>query len=424
MNQLYKPDQASYRRAYEVELEFMKEVVKTSGNGSDIGANLGLNLRFFEQWRDGLRDDASRILGNKGEADFSRDFSNALRRAKAWIQTIVREYLSHLATVVDPIDEVASAGVSDLARWSRGDLGIMKPNGTFDDDLASVCSVADSWGDDHELIPEESLRELTLASKICRLEAVDPWEYVTLDMAKINEISTERVWSGRKIMLTVNYAVRRLGKYRGYVHPSVPLTFGEDRASVPDDAIGKTIRMKCRVVKDGQKTYLVLTKSRPKEIEATILKEEEPDPSAPTQRRAARDRRGIMNVVVGVGVNGVWRAATPEDSEKFSDLVRLRLWREPLVLSEHTQWQNPERSSDYRRVKLLGRLRRDSFAGGPLLVATSVEHQIIDVGTLLSSLGAKTTLNHDIYRAARIRRVLVPKLFGGNIDQLDRLGGP
>lgn len=421
MEPIFFPDQADYRRPFEDEREYIRQAVQASG--SDLGPNFSPSDRFYDAWRQFPVDDASRRMGLIGADEFSRLFAASLRRAKAWVQDIIRDHLRDLATVLDPIDEVASGGTPNLVAWSRGELGILRPNGHAADDLSEVCPIADRWGDDEDLVIEESLRELTLASKIRRLEAVDDWESVTRDMTRINELCSERLWVGRKVVLTVNYAVYKDGEKKGYVHPDVPITFGPHRPTVTWDSEPRNRQVKCRVVRDGETVWLILTKSRPKDLEATILKEEEVVQSGATfKSRVALDRRGIMHVLVAVGIRGQWRAAVPADCETFGSLARARLWTEPLrLVAEHEHWKNPESSPDYQRVKMLGRFYRHSYRNNTLLVAPSVEHQIIAIETLLSSLGAQTTLNHDIYRAGRIRRVLVPKLFEGNFRRLGML---
>ncbi len=417
MTKLFLPDQADYRRTFEAEREFMRQVVEAAG--ADAGPNFTPSERFYDAWRRFPDDDASRILGLIGAGEFARRFEGSLRRAHAWILTIIRDHLRHLATVLDPIDEVTSGGVLNLARWSGGELGILGPNGHMDDQLSDVCSIADGWGDDHDLIREESLRALTLASKFMRLGAVDDWGYVTQDMTRLNELCSERLWGDRKVVLTINYAVHKDGEHRGQVHPEVPITFGKERANITWDSEQRSQPVKCRVVKNGEITYLVHTKSRPKDLEATVLKEMELDPKSDVPKcRTALDRRGIMHVLVAIGVAGTWRVATPDDNETFAALVRERLWRPPLFLSDRTQWQNPESHPDYKRVKLLGRYHRLSFRAEDIEVRPSVEHQIISLITLLSSFEARTTLNHDVYRAERVKRVLVPLLFAGNFARL------
>lgn len=414
---IFYPDQADYRRQFEEERDHIRAVVQEAK--STAGPSLTIDERFYAAWCHHPRDDAARFMSLIGADEFSRLFAVSLRQAKQWIERIIRDHLSNLATVLDPIDEVASGGTPDLMRWARGELGTLLPNGKLGDDLGAICPIADRWGDDHDLLIDESLRVLTLASKIRRLEAVDGWEYVTRDMTRINELCSERLWEGRKMVLMVNYAVQKAGDRQGYVHPDVPITFGSVRAAPTWDSEVRTIPVKCRVVTDGGRLYLVLTKSRPKDIEATILKEEELEsgPSGP-RCRAARDRRGIMHVLVAVGERGDWRVAVPKDCEAFEEVVRSRLWRTPLVLEDHAPWKNPESNPDYRRVKLLGRLHRRSYRSDDLEVHPSVEHQIIAIETLLSSLGAKTTLNHDVYRHERIRRVLVTKLFEQHFNSM------
>lgn len=418
MDPIFYPDKADYRRTFEEERDCIRRVVEASG--SDLGPNFSPSDRFYDAWRRFPEDDASRRMGLIGADEFSRLFAASLRRAKAWVQDIIRDHLRDLATVLDPIDEVASGGTPNLVAWSRGELGILRPNGHATDDLQAICSIADRWGDDEDLIVEESLRELTLASKIRRLEAVDDWESVTRDMTHINELCSERLWVGRKVVLTVNYAVYKDGDKKGYVHPGVPITFGSNRSGVTWDSEARHRQVKCRVVRDGDTVWLVLTKSRPKDLEATILKEEETILEDGRQKcRVALDRRGIMHVLVAVGARGVWRVATPADCGTFGALAHARLWTDPLRLfDEHEPWKNPESSPDYVRVKMLGRFYRHSYRNSMLRVAPSVEHQIISIETLLSSLGAQTTLNHDLYRAGRIRRVLVPKLFDANFRHL------
>jgi hypothetical protein len=416
---VFMPDRADYRRPFSVERGLMQQVVALSGNGVEPGTNFNADQRFYQYWRAAIDDDASRIIADQGRRAFERAFFSALRRSKQWIQHLVEHHLREYVAALDPIDEVSSAGVRNLAAWARGDLGIYAPDARLQMDLSALCPIADSWGDDEGLIPVESLHELTLASKMVRLEAVDPWSSVTDDMGWINELSAARLWYDRKVVLTVNYCVRSQGEYQGYVHADVPITFGNDRVQTPADAGQRTLRMKCRVVVDGETTYLVMTRSRPKDLETTILKEEEPDPGDPKgSRRAARDRRGIMHVLVAVGVRGIWRVATPTDLDSFTELVKVRLWHEPLRLEDHNQWQNPETSPDFVRRKLLGRLYRKSHRDGSLPVAVSVEHQAILVTTFLSSLEAQTNLNHDIYRGQRIRRVLMPVLFSEHFERL------
>lgn len=418
MKKPFSPDKANYRRSFEEERENVLRAVHSSG--VDLGLNFSPDQRFYHSWRDNPVDDASRILGNIGSDEFMRLFSGSLRQAKQWIQALIRDYLREYVTVLDPIDEVASGGTLDLARWSRGELGILQSNSGLLDDLETVCSIADSWSDDEDLIVEESLRELTLASKICRLEAVDPWDHVARDMTRINELCSERLWVGRKIVLTLNYAVYEDGEKRGYVHPGVPVTFGKHCAPMVPGASPRSIRAKCRVVVDGDTLFLVLTKSRPKDLETTVLKELERNPkSLSDERRVARDRRGIMNVVVAIRRAGKWRVATPEDNEVFAELAHARLWRSPLHPEPFTPWLNPESSPDYSRVKLLGRFHRRGYRSpGARLEALSVEHQVICITTLLSAQEAGTTLNHDIYRRDRVLRVLIPVLFKGNFERL------
>lgn len=419
MTVFFMPDRANYRRPFSAEREFMRRVVELSGNGVEAGTNFNPDQRFYQRWREGIDDDASRLAADQGRRAFERGFLGALRLSKKWIQHLVEYHLREYVAALDPIDEVSSAGMRNLASWARGDLGIYAPDARLQMDLSVICPIADSWGDDEGLISVESLNELTLASKIVRLEAVDPWSSVTDDMGWINELSAERLWYDRKVNLTVNYCVRTEGEYRGYVHPDVPITFGKAVSTPVADSALRNLPMKCRVVVDGVTTYLVMTRSRPKDVETTILKEEEVDPRDPLGgRRAARDRRGIMHVLVAVGVNGVWRVANHADLDSFTELVKVRLWHEPLRLEVHDQWQNPETSPDFVRRKLLGRLYRKSHRDGSLPVAVSVEHQIILVTTFLSSLEARNNLRHDIYRGQRIRRVLVPELFGEHFKRL------
>lgn len=414
---LFLPDKADYRRSFEDEREFMGQVINAAG--ADAGPNFTPSERFYDAWRRFPEDDASRILGLIGADEFARRFESSLRRAHTWILAIIQEHLSHLATVLEPIDEVTSGGTLDLVRWSGGELGQLGPNGHMDEQLTDICSIADGWGDDHDLIREESLRALTLASRFQRLGAVDGWGYVTKDMTRLNELCSERLWVGRKMLLTVNYAVYKDGDHRGQVHPEIPITFGKERASVTWDSEQRSQPVKCRVVRDGGTTYLVHTRSRAKDLEATVLKEMELDPKSSVPRcRTALDRRGIMHVLVAIGVAGNWRVATPDDNQAFAALVSKNLWQPPLFLSDKSQWQNPESHPDYKRVKLLGRYHRVSFRTEDIEVRPSVEHQIISLVTLLSSFEARTTLNHDVYRAERIKRVLVPKLFGGNFARL------
>lgn len=416
---VFMPDMATYRRPFAAERKIMQQVVVLSGNGVEPGTNFNADQRFYQRWREGVDDDASRIIADQGRRGFERLFSSALRRSKQWIQHLVEHHLREYVAALDPIDEVSSAGVRNLATWARGDLGIYAPDARLQMDLSVICPIADSWGDDEGLIPVESLHELTLASKMVRLEAVDPWSSVTDDMGWINELSAARLWYDRKVILTVNYCVRSQGEYQGYVHTDVPIIFGNHVTQVPADGSQRSLRMKCRVVVDGETTYLVMTRSRPKDVETTILKEEEVDPRDPNGGcRAARDRRGIMHVLVAVGVRGVWRVATHADLDGFTELVKVRLWHEPLRLEDHDQWPNPETSPDFVRRKLLGRLYRKSHRDGSLPVAVSVEHQIILVTTFLSSLEARTNLKHDIYRGQRIRRVLMPELFGEHFKRL------
>lgn len=415
MDRVFYPDKAQYRRPYKDEMEFMHEVTRglrtlDSPNTTDIED-------FYLTWC-GLRgDDAARRMQIIGAGEFWWRFGVALREAQGWISSIVERYLPELQTQIDPIDEPASGGGLDLVRFVQERSAL--PDLTSRPPVKELYAYADSWADDDDLLPIEALRKLTIASKIVALEAIDPGHDLNRDMTVLNELCNERLWEQGKLMLTVHYAIYRDPKKFGRLHPDVPITFSEKPSSVPLDAIACSLEPKCRIARDGDRIYLVMTTVRPKELLPTIIKEEELD--EPTEEnpnpgcRPALDRRGLMHVIVAVIENGVWRAGTQGDAQSFADFTRHRLWRSPILEEPDRLRRNLDTSTAYRNVKIMGRLHRSSYRGASLMVAPSIEHQIVPIGMNLAAKHATDGLNHSRYREGRIRRIIIPQWFGPHL---------
>ena len=345
-----------------------------------------------------------------------------MQRARIWMNNVIQEHLSDLVTTIDPIDEVASGSVKDILTWGRGVKIAHRPDPSAPADVRELIPIADSWEDDDDLALEEALNVTTTASKIMALNLVDEPDHVRHDMTKLNECLNERLWIGNKVILTVNYATALNGEGKIRLHPGVPITFGSVMDSVPTEAQRQSYELKCRVIRHGRRLYVVLTTTRPKEPFPTFLKEEELDKPTPENPipgcRPALDRRGIKHVIVAVGeAGGPFRPATYDDAVEFADYCRRTLWVNELRIEPDSARKNADSNPDYQVVKIMGRLHRMSLRGAQMNVAVSVEHQIVPLPLELETRHANDSLNHKIYRAGRVKRLLVPLWFGKHLSR-------
>jgi hypothetical protein len=404
-NSAFKPDKAKFYRPFDEEMRLAEQFAERAL--SDSGRVFSNQQRVYSSWIRLRDDDAGARAQLLSAETFGSRFEYSIREAERAIETVIEEHLSHLTTTLDPIDEIASADdpwdLIQIIAEDRTDR--IRREATEVREQYPVAFARERRAN-MEVI--EALRKLAIGSQLMALEVVDPMADVSRDLRIVNHYVKERLFTARDtVKVKVNFVFKDDENH--LLYPDIPVTLGESSyGMLPDDSTLYSVPYVCHVVPDevNDRTFIVQSKSRPKEPYTTIIK---------LARRNVLDRRGLRHLVVAVGEGSLWRVATREDVAAYADLCRRKFWIEDMIEEGDTSPPNPDSSSTYWSEKIMGRLLRKSRRGAENMVAPSVEHQIIPLATDASDRFAKDGTSHAAYRRRVITKYVLPDWFSWHL---------
>jgi hypothetical protein len=393
----FKPDQARYFRPFPEEYILAGQLIERCGDTVPI-----LHSEYdwlFKNWCELHQDDAGTLAGLVGSRDFHVIFQHATRDVQNAVEDVIDRHLSELTTILDPIDEIASCDDA----WDMIQVGLedrterIRQEG---EDVKVLYEIAESFERRAELEVAELRRKISLASQYTALELVDPAIDVSRDLTIVNRLNRERMFTnGHILRLKVNFVLKTDKQH--LLYPGFPITFGTPTyGALPQDAQVKTIPYTVRVVvdEDNGTTFLVQTKSRPKARDVSIIKL--------SRGRQLQDRRGVRHLIVAVKDTHGWRVATRDDAEEYRRIARKNLWAHELQEGPDTSPPNPDSSSTYWSLKIMGRLVRESRRRKNVIVAPSVEHQITIIEVDIADRYAIDGTGHADYRKRIITKYI------------------
>lgn len=398
----FKPDKATFFRPFSEEFLLVEQLAERCLGVQ--GKRFNNRERLFLAWCD-LRsnDDAGARLRVLGADVFARMFERAIRDAQEAIERVIVKYLDKYSTTIDPIDEIASCDDPwDLIEIIAEDRTERIRLESLDVKTEFPFAFARERRADLEKI--EAMRKLAIGSQILALEAVDPMADVSRDLTIVNKLVKERLFTKHgAIRVRVNFILNKQDHY--LPHPDFSVTLDDhDYGKLPEEAIAGSLPYVCRVAPDpeNKRTFIVQSKSRPKEAYATIIK---------NQRRSVMDRRGLRHLVVAVIEDDVWRVATREDVELYAEFARRKLWVNELQEEPDTSLPNPDSSQRYWSRKIMGRLVRKSRRGAEALVAPAVEHQMIPLDVDIMNRFGRDGTDHESYRKRVVEKYVLKEWF-------------
>ncbi|MFH1711784.1 MAG: hypothetical protein ABH846_00925 [Patescibacteria group bacterium] len=259
----------------------------------------------------------------------------------------------------------------------------------------------------------DSRRRLALALQYMAIELADPDSYSSEDLLCIDELSYERLFALEDDVEI--WTVAELSPSRNNRLRTTPTVFDDHRKAqryaehLADR--GRVVfedHYLCRIVRDGDTEYIVWAHSRWKKKRATLLKLE--------RGRDLTDRRGWKYVLVAIRQNGVLKTAKYGHAVVFAKISRERLWQSPLIHGADGSKINPNRHTEYRDIKLVGRF--ESEHGGQKFSA-QVEQLILCVHDHQNTLASTDGVNHLLYRAHEIVKTLCPLWFPFDVFGID-----
>ncbi|MCR4314235.1 MAG: hypothetical protein NUV84_03245 [Candidatus Uhrbacteria bacterium] len=278
------------------------------------------------------------------------------------------------------------------------------------DPLALLKMATDDPGPDASHLSRrrhfEARRQLAIALQLLSIETVDSESWVAEDLGEIERLSWERVFDPKlseavwvvAVLHEDSTASVRTKEVRIFLSTKVKKKFV--RALQNAGLLFREDRLSCRVaLLDGIKHY-VYAVNRRKLLLSTLMKLE--------RGRPYTDRRGWKYVVVGVENGSGLRSATPEDAVRFSTHTRNVLWQTPLTLERDVSSPNPDSNDRYKDEKTIGRFHRPDNGR---IVAGPSEQLVTSIDRHVDTLVATDGLNHWIYRAGQVLRVIGPLWF-------------
>lgn len=310
---------------------------------------------------------------------FYERFVRSLEFAEDVLDLVVARYSGWHDEEIESVDEIGSCHdpLQLLSMLSHGFMGY-RPD---------------------ELTRFEIARKLTLATQLMLVAAADPYEWATQDLTVFNILATQRLYQlGVRQRVDVQFTLEPK-KHRVDLRALLTVSLSDGAALPKMTGSERMKRYVCRAVKDGDTTFFLYTRSRLKKRISSIIRME--------RRGRLTDRRGSAQVVVAVQERGVLRPAIRDDVLRVVEIIRERLWQDPLWPEDDMSEPNGDSSSEYWDRKIVGRLHcQHGFH-----IATPVEQQVTSLVDRLNVENALDGLSHDNYKGEIIRRHILPQWF-------------
>jgi len=320
------------------------------------------------------------IATSVGHIEFHRRMSEYLRMAMNMVESVISDYLkpfkrslaahNMVANCLDPIQMLIMAGSDPGPKASS-----LQKRLYF-----------------------ESRRQLGIGLQLFAIEEADNSLGVAEDLTQIDTLSREKLF-----LSGVSRDIWVVGLQDTHKeHQIVCVLFFDDEETarrqmgpVPEHILPYGEAFMCRVAQVGHSTYIVYADPRRKRMFASVLKLE--------RGRSLSDRRGWKYVVVGVEQRGKLRVATREDAETFLSHTQNILWKYPLVPQENSTTPNPHRDITYWDCKVIGTYHKQHQGR---IIAGPAEQLVTTVQDDLNASYARSSVNHELYRAKQIDNYL------------------
>ncbi|MDP2631771.1 MAG: hypothetical protein Q8P30_03335 [Candidatus Uhrbacteria bacterium] len=253
----------------------------------------------------------------------------------------------------------------------------------------------------------EARRNFAIALQLLLIELADPDRLVADDLARIDDLSRERLFSaGKSIEL---FALGRRDNNGRVTKP--PALYQSKRkarqayAALTRDGVECVLdSFLCRIVEVVGVTYAIYAINRWKRPISTLLKLE--------ANRNFYDRRGWKYVVVGVGSGkcGRFRAGLREDARKFHNITHSSLWRDQICMDMETiaSASSPFTHIAYWDLKTLGRFVRGDDDSR---VSARIEQIVTSLPDHMSVIYSREFDNHHLYKCKQVFEILAPRWF-------------